>query len=86
MTIGKPLAPAQFERARVHSRRHSLAFTVKAGDLTLPFNREIEIAENIGLKQSVPLLSPAEYVVDKPQEVAAPSPNRPGLFLPVCEG
>ncbi len=60
-------------------QKASLTFSVAAGGLTIPFNREIEIAQNIGLKQVVTLNPPGASLPDKPAVPPAPGPAQPGV-------
>ncbi|MEI6536601.1 MAG: SGNH/GDSL hydrolase family protein, partial [Verrucomicrobiaceae bacterium] len=59
-------------------QKGTLKFVVTADGLSLPFNREIEIAQNIGLKQSVPLFPRGQYLPDNTPAVPVPGPSQPG--------
>lgn len=60
-------------------QKGSLNFTITADGLTLPLNREIEIVQNIGLKQVVTLNPRTSYLADKPVVAPAPGPTQPGV-------
>ncbi len=60
-------------------QKGSLNFTITANGLTLPFIREIEIAQNIGLKQIVTLHSQGQYLTDKPAALPDPGPTQAGV-------
>lgn len=60
-------------------QKGTLNFTVTASGLALPFNREIEIAQNIGLKQVVTLQPRGSYFSDKPGLPTVPGPSQPGV-------
>ncbi len=64
-------------------QKGALNFKVTAGDLSLPFNREIEIAQNIGLKEVVTLYPHGLYASDKPTDFPAPSPAQLGVTFRV---
>lgn len=57
----------------------TLKFSVTAGGITLPFNREIEIAQNIGLKQVVTLMPRNSSSSDKAAVPPTPGSTQTGV-------
>ena len=54
-------------------QKGALKFNIATGGITVPFNREIEIVRNMGLKQSAPLIAAADYVLEGPVSPSQPS-------------
>jgi len=64
-------------------QRGTFAFTVTTDKLSLRFPRTIEIIQNFGLKQTIPLFAKGQYETDKPVPPPAPGPAQPGATLKV---
>lgn len=71
------------EQTPATRQRGILSFTVEAGGLSLAFPRTIELAQNIGLKQAIPLFGPGQYPIDQPATPPAPGPDHPGVTFRV---
>lgn len=55
----------------ISRRKGTLSFAVTSGAMTQSFDREIEIARNIGLKEAVALHAPGQYALNKAPAAAA---------------